>query len=171
MTSCYMAIGEGWQRLALPAILIGLSSLSAFATEKHALGFDIVISLSAKAEAAISSTHEGISLSATYYGDPHPGDEKHTNAMGMVDLGAEDIDLPAGTRTVHVTGHTVGADRLRLISGGAKVNVSVFSARKSHEDNILDCDFIDGPVSELTHEPVHLHCFLISENGETELKP
>lgn len=86
--------------LPLAALLAGLSALPVFATEKHALGFDVAISLSSKAEAALKSTHEGISLSATYYGEPHPGDEKHTNAMGMVDLGSRLIDIQSQNRTV-----------------------------------------------------------------------
>ncbi|MDK8873303.1 hypothetical protein JWJ88_15265 [Paracoccus methylovorus] len=171
MASGYITIRGGLYPLPLAALLAGLSALPVFATEKHALGFDVAISLSSKAEAALKSTHEGISLSATYYGEPHPGDEKHTNAMGMVDLGAEDINLPDGARTVHVTGKTVSADRLRLISGGPMVNVNLFSSRKSHDDNILACDFIDGAVSSLRSGPVYLRCGLITENPETEVKP
>ena len=100
MASRYITIRGGLRPLPLAALLAGLSALPVFATEKHALGFDVAISLSSKAEAALKSTHEGISLSATYYGEPHPGDEKHTNAMGMVDLGSRLIDIQSQNRTV-----------------------------------------------------------------------
>ena len=38
-------------------------------------------------------------------------------------------------------------------------------------DNLLGCDFIDGPLSNVQKQPVTLHCALIEENYDTELKP
>lgn len=53
------------------------------------------------------------------------------------------------------------------------VNVNVASARKSNQDNLLDCDFIDGAVAKVRkNAPITLHCYLIDEkHPETELKP
>ena len=51
------------------------------------------------------------------------------------------------------------------------VNVNVYSARLSNDDNLISCDFIDGPVSDLTTTPITLRCALIEEGIEAELKP
>lgn len=157
-----------WPVLAAVALLAAPPTLADTTPE---LGFDIAISLSPKAQAALDAAHEQIALSAVYYGDPRPGEEKHANEVGMIDLGMEDAVLPAGVLAVHVTGRSVTPERLRLIRGGPMVNVNVFSARKSSDDNILNCDFIDGAVAAVVAGPVSLHCFLISENAETSVRP
>lgn len=168
MISCKMTMGGAWRLLSLAVLLVGVPAL---AQESRDLGFDIDISLSPAAEARLAATHEGISLSAAYYGTPRPGHENQANEAGLLDLGSEDIDLPDDMRSARVTGGTVDAERLRLIDGGAMVNVNVFSSRRHDDDNILDCDFIDGAVSDLASRPVHLRCFLISEDQQTEIRP
>ena len=60
---------------------------------------------------------------------------------------------------------------LKWVEGDVKVNLNVASARKSSSDNLLGCDFIDGPLSKVQKQPVTLHCALIEENYDTELKP
>lgn len=160
--------GGFWRCLCLAAFLVAPPAL---ADTRPELGFDITVSLSPKAQAALDAAHEQIALSASYYGDPRPGEEKRANEVGMIDLGMEDVVMPAGVLAVHVTGKSVAPERLRLIRGGPMVNVNVFSARKSSDDNILNCDFIDGEVAALVAKPVHLRCFLISESAETVVKP
>ena len=46
--------------------------------------------------------------------------------------------------------------------------VNVYSARKTHEDNLLNCGIYEGPVSMAQKQPVDIQCDLIyDENGET----
>ncbi|MCP9231117.1 hypothetical protein NMG46_12775 [Mesorhizobium sp. LMG 17147] len=44
-------------------------------------------------------------------------------------------------------------------------------ARKGSADNLLNGDFIDGPLCDVQREPVAVHCGLIEENVDTKLKP
>jgi len=63
-------------------------------------------------------------------------------------------------------------ERLPWVDGGVKVNVNVYSARRSNEDNILACDFIDTDLAAVVKaQPVTLHCGLITENLQTQLRP
>lgn len=57
------------------------------------------------------------------------------------------------------------------IDGDVMVNVNVYSAWLSSDDNLISCDLVDGPLSDLTATPVTLRCALIEEDVETELKP
>lgn len=135
------------------------------------VAFDFNITLSPKAAKALAATKEGITFSASYYGDPKKGAEKHANEVGQIDLGQERTDLPGEPGKVHVSGGDFDAKRLKWIDGPLYVNVNVFSSRKSGPDNILSCDFIDTDLKNVTGQPTTLHCSLIEENVQTEVKP
>ena len=75
---------------------------------------------------------------------------------------------PAESGTVKITGEKVNADRLQWTEGDVMVNVNVYSARLSSDDNLINCDFIDGPLPAVS-APVTLHCALIEEDIETML--
>lgn len=136
------------------------------------LGFDLDITLTPRAAQRLKATHEGITVSASYYGDPKPAYAKRADEVGHIDLGGDQIKLPGHAGRVHVAGDKVKRDRLGWISGGARVNVNVFSSRRSGPDNILQCDFIDGAVATVIKaRPVTLHCGLIAEHPDTERKP
>ncbi|PLP57552.1 hypothetical protein CYK37_20750 [Mesorhizobium loti] len=151
--------------------LVATVSPAAIANAAEPLAFDIEISLSAKAAAELKAKNESITALASYYGEPHKGAERHANEMGMIDLGTETIEQSGVAGPVHVSGHTVSAERLQWIQGPVKVNVNLFSSRKASDDNILNCDFIDGDVKAAVKAPVTLHCSLIAEGTETKIKP
>lgn len=146
-----------------------VSSLPAHAETQVA--FDFNVTLSPKAEKALVSTKEGITFSASYYGDPKKGAEKHANEVGQIDLGMERVDLPGKPGKVHVSGGDFDPKRLKWISGPVYVNVNVFSSRKSGPDNILSCDFIDTELKNVKDQAPTLNCFLIEENAQTSVRP
>lgn len=80
--------------------------------------------------------------------------------------------MPAKPGTVQMTGGGVDEKRLQWSDGDIGVNVNVFTARLSGDLNLISCDFIDGPLDDVIQAmPVALHCTLIEEEIETELKP
>lgn len=153
-------------------LIAALIDHAAAAPAVEPLGFDLKISLSPKAAARLQATHEGITVSARYFGDPTEAAGKHANEVGQIDLGGEELRLPGRAGPSHVSGRDVKVDRFGWIQGGAKVNVNVFSSRLSHVDNILSCDFIDAEVAQVVKaQPIELHCALITEGRDTLLKP
>lgn len=50
----------------------------------------------------------------------------------------------------------------QLASKDYKVNVNVFSGRRSSQDNLLACDFFDGKISKIQPD-ITLKCGLIGE--------
>lgn len=173
--------GDGaiWANLAgvgkaQPFRITALNLPASVATSPAAppLGFNVDVTLTPKAAQRLKATHEGITVSASYYGDPKPGDEKHADEVGQIDLGNEQVMIPGQPGPVHITGKQVKRDRLRWIKGGVKVNVNVYSSRLSGPDNILNCDFIDGDVAAVVkQQPITLRCGLITEHPDTKLKP
>lgn len=156
----------------LCALAIGATAPAIAATLATPYAFDLQIALSAKAAARLQSLHEGITVSASYYGNPKPDAVKHGDEVGHIDLGVQDLKLPGRAGAAHISGAAIEQARLAWVDGPVKVNVNVFSSRLSGPDNILACDFIDGDVSKvIAAEPVTLHCGLISEHPDTNMKP
>jgi len=151
-----------------------LLTCSAPAASQGDMGFDVKVTLSRKAAAKLAAEKEGIVVFASYYGDPKPSAEKHADEIGQIDLTPQDeeVEISGAGGRAHISGAIVDAKRLDWLAGPVKVNVNVASARKSSSDNLLDCDFIDGPLADVRETPVTLHCYLIEEeHPDTELKP
>lgn len=159
-------------RHGLYALAAALCGTLAAASANEPLDFNVSVTLSPKAAAKLQATHEGITASASYYGDPTPAAAKHADEVGHIDLGNEQVAAPGSAGPVHFSGGNVATDRLGWIQGGVKVNVNVFSSRHSDPDNILACDFIDGSLAAVIKaQPVTIHCGLIAENIETRMRP
>jgi len=154
------------------ALVLAGGSVAGAASAHEPLGFSLDITLSPKAAERLRATHEGIAANASYYGNPTAAAAKHGDEVGHIDLGVERHDLSAQAGRVRFTGHKVMLERLPWVDGGVKVNVNVYSARRSNEDNILACDFIDTDLAAVVKaQPVTLHCGLITENLQTQLRP
>lgn len=141
------------------------------AAASETLAFDLSITLSQKAAQKLKTSGERIMVSASYYGDPKPNAKKHADDVGRIDLGTETIEIAGLPGPVHVTGTKIKFERFQWIDGPSMVNVSVYSARKTSQDNLLGCDFIDGKLADVAEKPTTLHCSLLVENAEINLKP
>lgn len=144
--------------------------LTAGSSAAQANQFDVVINLTAAAAETLGQAGETIIVSAWYYAEPRPGAEARTNAVGLIDLGTEEQSL-AGLGGSLVLGATpLDTAGYADIGGPVQVNINVFSGRQSSDDNLLSCDFFDGPVSRAAAKPVALRCALIEEALPTEVK-
>ena len=142
-------------RFLLPAILVFVALLALDPPTKAAedsLAFSVEITLSQKAAAKLVALHEGIIVSASYSGDPAPDAEKHTDEIGRIPLGIENIEAPGKAGTVIVPGTKIKRNRFAWIKGLVLPNVNVYSARDSGPDNenrtpgclIFSCIFAKG---------------------------
>jgi uncharacterized protein YecT (DUF1311 family) len=172
----YLKCEKGDMSCPVPAAATSAAAVSADAppaTAQGDMGFDVNVTLSKKAAAKLAAEREGIVVLADYYGDPKRSAEKHANEIGQISLAPQDeeVAIPGIGGRARISGAKVDPKRLDWLAGPVKVNVNVASARKSSSDNLLGCDFIDGPLSNVQKGPVTLHCALIEENYDTELKP
>jgi uncharacterized protein YecT (DUF1311 family) len=175
----YLKCEEGDMSCPVPAAAVSTAAPSTPAqaatpaTAQGDMGIDVNVTLSKKAAAKLAAAKEGIVVLADYYGDPKKSAETHANEIGQISLEqqGEKVEISGTGGHVHISGSKVDAKRLDWLSGPVRVNVNVASARKSGPDNLLSCDFIDGPLSNVQKQAVTLHCALIEENYDTELKP
>jgi hypothetical protein len=111
-------------------------------------------------KAALDKREELVTISVMYYGEPKPGYEAAADEMGQIYLGWEEYTIWPKDQSFAIGSSLGPAAPLDSVLV-AMVNLNVFSARISDENNLLDCSFIDGPVKELSAEPQALYCKLI----------
>lgn len=158
-------------RVRVGAAALLAACVFAVPASAEGLGFSITLKLSDKLKTELAAKNETIIARAAFYGDPNAAGTTEVDEMGQIQLGDEELEFAPADDTILITGTTVPPAKLALIEGGAKVNVNVFSGRKSSEDNLISCDFIDGPVGELTAAPTEINCGLITEDPVTMMKP
>ena len=86
-----------------------------------------------------------------------------------VRLGASDIEVGPESAVVNVTGEGFDPTYLKSVKGEPEVLINVYSARKTHENNLLNCGIYQGPVPMAQKKPVDVQCDLIeglNEDGD-----
>ena len=126
-----------------------------------------------KAKDELHLRREPLVALVSYYGNPTKQAVRHADEVGHIQLptNTSAIKLPLGETWVHISGQQVRRERLAWIRGPIMVNVNVVSGRHSSPDNLLSCDFIDGPLTDVQKTPVKLNCGLITEHRDTVLRP
>ena len=154
----------------LTAALLAGGLASATAETPVAYHFELALKLSDKLVAELTAKNETIIVAAYFYADANEKGAAEIDDMGRITLSDERTELPPVSGAVPVNG-IVDPGKLALTQGEVSVNVNIFSGRKSSEDNLIGCDFIDGPVSELTAQPTEIFCGLLTEDPVTVMKP
>ena len=127
-------------------------------------GFTIKLSLSPKAKETLIQRKETIVIFGYFYGGPKEDtSRKYVDDMGEVWLG----NLPQ--TEVHPGDDAsfkkfeLDSKALERIDGGPLLLINVVSGRKSSKDNLLDCDFYEGPYSKVEGGSIPISCKLIAE--------
>ncbi len=154
-------------RLILAAALLCLTATGAVAQRppaRPAAGFTIDVSFSPRAAAEMARRREGLTISAYYEGEPTRAARRHASEDGTIGLGDETINVAGRAGRYAVTGRGFRAARLAWIRPGtARVNVNLYSARRSGPDNILNCDLVEGPLAQIGGRTHRARCRLITE--------
>jgi hypothetical protein len=129
------------------------------------MGFSVDVSLSSPAAAKLNALKEKIVVSVLWYGEPTRAARKRADEMGQIDLGTEQVRLPASGGRAEITGRSVQVEHIDWVKDRAvQVNVNVFSARLSGPDNYLDCGAFEDTVVIARSKPVQMVCKLIGEH-------
>jgi hypothetical protein len=102
---------------------------------------------------------EGVIIGAYYAGVPNATSTMPLDEMGQIYLGAEQITILPENRTVTI-GAGLGGSAMRM-TDQPMVNVNVYSARFTDENNLLNCGIVDGPVADYIDTTQTISCTLI----------
>lgn len=139
--------------LALAATLCAGTAAALDATP-----YDVTVTLSEKAAAELTRTKEAITVSATFVGQKKaPKADEDPEVM----LGHEEAELPgAGTVTLGKIGVS---DADVANTANLQILINVFSARKTSDDNILDCGIWQDEAAKAAAAKIAIDCKLIGE--------
>lgn len=148
-----------WPAVLSPALLAGTSAWAGEAGQ----GFHFELALSDKAQASLAARRETVTVLASYSGAPNRQGQAHVDELGMVDVGKEVLEIAPRPGTVRITGKGVDPAKLKWVQGGVNVNVNLYTSRKSGDENLIDCDFIDGDLGQVQAAHMTLRCVLLGE--------
>jgi hypothetical protein len=150
--------------LAICSCAVALFAPVPSAAPDGGMGFSVDVSLSSAAAARLNALKEKIVVSVFWYGEPTKAARKRADERGQIDLGTEEVRLPASGGRGEITGKTVEIKHIDWVKGRAvRVNVNVFSARLSGPNNYLDCGAFEDAVAIARSKSVQMTCKLIGE--------
>lgn len=139
-------------------------------TTRSPYSFDVNLTLTQRAAELLASTDEAVNVAAMYYGLPvsetSPGIDEQGQEIG---LGRDDVEVAPRSALVIAPGTGFDANQIASVQGEPEVLVNVYSARKTHENNLLDCGIYQGPIAMARKKPVEIKCDLIrglNEDGD-----
>lgn len=137
---------------------------------KSPYAFEVNLTLTPRAAERLVSTDERVIVSAMYYGLPVSDTAPGLNPEGMeIPLGGDDVEVAPESAVVTAPGKAFDATYLSSVKGDPEVLVNVYSARKTHENNLISCGIYQGPVKMAQKKPVDIQCDLIdglNEDGD-----
>jgi hypothetical protein len=102
---------------------------------------------------------EGVVIGAYYAGEPNANSTFPPDEMGMIYIGSETITILPENRSV-IIGAGLGGSAMGM-TDQPMLNVNVYSARFTDDNNLLSCGIVDGPVAAIVGTTQTIHCKLI----------
>lgn len=136
-----------------------LSALLATPALAQETTISLHISFDAASATKLQESGEMVVVSSYFWGDPVPGNVLPVNEMGQLYLGGEQATVWPNAQTISV-GHSLAGGPVGNVEA-PMVNVNVYSARITSEDNLLDCGIVDGPTDALSKSTQEITCKLI----------
>ena len=116
------------------------------------------ISFDAASATKLQEAGEMVTVSSYFWGDPATGNVLPLNEMGQLYLGAEEATVWPNEQTISI-GHSLAGGPVANVEA-PMVNVNVYSARITDENNLLDCSLVDGPSDALSKATQEITCKL-----------
>lgn len=134
--------------------------------------FEVNLTLTPRAAEKLAATKERVIVDASYFGaalsETAPGVDDYGQEVG---LGGDMIEVDPVNGLVKAPGTGFNPTHIASIKGEAEVLVNVYSARKTHTDNILSCGIYQGPVKMAQKQPLDIRCDLILDENGNPLPP
>jgi len=128
-------------------------------------GFAIDIVLTQRAAAELARRREGITVWTSFSGTPRNENANHVDDhSGELDLGSHEVTVAGQNGRVDIPGSALRRERFGNLRGAPQVLVNVFSARRSDQNNLLNCGIVQGELSQVAGRTHRITCSLIGEN-------
>ncbi|MCC2097676.1 MAG: hypothetical protein KDJ29_12335 [Hyphomicrobiales bacterium] len=109
-----------------------------------ASGYTVNLQMSPASSRLLSGMGEKVTVWASYEGEGKRGVK--TDPMGMVNLGNETRIVSPRSQKVQMSGKFNERLARRSLKGEPQLLINVYSARKAHQNNLLNCGIWQNPV-------------------------
>lgn len=142
-----------------------VASATPVAPTPHA--FQVQLTFTPRAAEKLVATKELVTIAGMYWGLPTAAAAPTADEVGQINLGVDYIDVSPENGAYMVPGSGFDDSKIESVDGAPQVLVNVYSARKTHADNLLNCGIYEGPIAMAQQRPVEIQCDLIfDENGQ-----
>jgi hypothetical protein len=125
--------------------------------------FEIQVTLSDSAQKKMTDDHESIIVKVYLSGQPKDSADVELTELGELFLGTPQIELnkPGIARFDKINISKKAYES--LVDKDFEILINIYSGRRSSENNILDAELLQGPVSDVTGKRHVLNAKLIRE--------
>ena len=124
----------------------------------------VEVTLSPAAATRMAAIREGITVGATFYGEATPAARQFADQTGQIGFGREEVTLPGRNGSATIIGRGMTDAKLNLLKERTlQVLITAYSARRTTQNNLLDCSIFKDSVAVATPAPVRITCKLIGE--------
>lgn len=161
--------------LALPILLAACGpapeTTAPVAEAPSPYAFEVALTLTPRAAEKLAATKERVIVDAMYFGMPvspdAPGIDEHGE---QILLGSDEVEVDPVNAVVKAPGTGFDATHIASVKGEPEVLVNVYSARKTHEDNLLSCGIYQGPVAMAQKKAPPIECDLIETPADVAIE-
>jgi len=126
--------------------------------------FEIEVSNSSRVNKTLAGRKETIIVSAMFNGEPLSDQDR--DEIGMMPVLDKNIELAGNNRIARFEGLRFSRKHLdKLADKDINLLINVYSGRKSSDDNLLDCGFMEMKASRFGNKRFVVGCKLIGESG------
>ena len=150
--------------IASAIVLAATEAWAASPSWKIAPNFQVQVTLSSKAAAALAKANETIIVVAYFYGLANWNGKFLQDQMGQIYVApSQQVELRR-QGIASFTGPRYDANLLKYMAHNYfEVLINVFSGRRTSKDNLLGCTIFEDSISVAVRGPIKIHCALLDE--------
>jgi hypothetical protein len=107
----------------------------------------------------LTKAGERVIIAGYFYGEPAPKAKMQSDEAGQIYLSGEEFTIWPKDQAVTLGQSLAGAPLDQVVE--PYLNVNIYSARFTSEDNLLDCEIVDDSLKALGSGEHVLNCKLI----------
>ncbi len=129
------------------------------AAQAPSFAYDITLSFTPAAIAAVQAHKQKVTVSVMYYGNVTPASQALADPKdGTLHLNTDVVEVEPANQTVHMTGAGANAPHLKDITGQKPLALLIVYAGKSPDTSSIRCTDFQDYVSSAQQSPVTLKC-------------
>jgi hypothetical protein len=150
--------------LALLAAACGDSPAADSGEGAKAHRYKVELTFTPRTITELRAMSEKVTIANWYYGLAKEGTpESAREENDQIALGENLMEVDPANQIVSVSVSPFKADKLKHVDGEPMLLINVYTARKAHPDNLINCGIFDDTLAKAEPTTIEISCDLIKE--------